>query len=62
MAKQPKGERRGGFKASDDAADEMVPEHCSRPLAEKFQLSAEAMRIRLEGMGLLLRKKEASLF
>jgi hypothetical protein len=40
----------------------MVLEHCSRPLAEKFQVSAEAMRIRLEGMGFLLRKKEPSLF
>src|SRR5438128_1362815 len=48
--------RRGGFKASDNAADDMVLEHCSRPLADKFQVSAEAMRIRLEGMGLLLRK------
>ncbi len=54
--------RRGGFKASDDAADDMVLEHCSRPLADKFQGSAEAMRIRLEGMGFLLRKREASLF
>lgn len=54
--------RRGGFKASDTAADDVVLEHCSRQLAEKFQVSAEAMRIRLEGMGLLLRKKEPSLF
>ena len=54
--------RRGGFKAGDTAADDMVLEHCSRQLAEKFQVSAEAMRIRLEGMGLLLRKKEPSLF
>lgn len=54
--------RRGGFKASDSAADDMVLEHCSRPLGDKFQVSAEAMRIRLEGMGLLLRKREPSLF
>lgn len=54
--------RRGGFKSCDNAADDMVLEHCSRPLAEKFQVSAEAMRIRLEGMSLLLRKKEVSLF
>lgn len=54
--------RRGGFKAGDDAADDMVLEHCSRPLADKFHVSAEAMRIRLEGMGLMLRKKEPSLF
>lgn len=54
--------RRGGFKAGDSASDDMVLEHCSRPLADKFQVSAEAMRIRLEDMGLLLRKREASLF
>lgn len=54
--------RRGGFKAGDDAADEMVLEHCSRPLADQFQVSAEAMRIRLEELGLLLRKKEPSLY
>ena len=54
--------RRSGFKAGDNAADDMVLEHCSRPLADKFEVSPEAMRIRLEGMGYLLRKKEASLF
>jgi hypothetical protein len=54
--------RRGGFKAGDSAIDDMVLEHCSRPLADKFQVSAEAMRIRLEDMGLLLRKREALLF
>ncbi|GIW81355.1 MAG: hypothetical protein KatS3mg105_3162 [Gemmatales bacterium] len=46
----------------DFGTDERVLEHAVRPLAEKFEVSAEAMRIRLEGMGLLLRKKEASLF
>ncbi|GIW56287.1 MAG: hypothetical protein KatS3mg082_2748 [Nitrospiraceae bacterium] len=54
--------RRGGFKGGDRASDDMVLEHCSRPLADKFQVSAEAMRIRLEDMGLLLRKREATLF
>jgi hypothetical protein len=54
--------QRGGFKVGDSASDDMVLEHCSRPLADKFQVSPEAMRIRLEDMGLLLRKKEASLF
>jgi Zn-dependent peptidase ImmA (M78 family) len=54
--------RRGAFKTGDRAADDMVLEYCSRPLADKFQVSAEAMRIRLEEMGLLLRKREASLF
>jgi Zn-dependent peptidase ImmA (M78 family) len=46
----------------DEAADDLVLEQCSRPLAEMFQVSAEAMRIRLEGMGLLVRKNEPSLF
>ena len=54
--------RRGSFKAGDSASDDMVLEHCIRPLADKFQVSPEAMRIRLEDMGLLLRKKEGSLF
>ena len=54
--------RRGAFKAGDGGADDILLEHTSRPLADKFQVSAEAMRIRLENMGLLLRKKEASLF
>ncbi len=51
--------RRAGYRADDD---DMVLEHCSRPLADKFQVSAKAMRIRLETLGLLLRKKEQSLF
>jgi Zn-dependent peptidase ImmA (M78 family) len=54
--------RRGGPKAGDGIADDMVLEHISRALADRFQVSAEAMRIRLEGMGFLLRKKEPSLF
>jgi Zn-dependent peptidase ImmA (M78 family) len=54
--------RRGGFKAGDSASDDMVLEHCSRPLADRFQVSAEAMRIRLEDMGFLVRKREVSLF
>lgn len=54
--------RRGGLKQSENAADEMVLERMARPLAERFQVSAEAMRIRLENMGLLLRTKETTLF
>ena len=54
--------RRGGFKAGDSASDDVVLEHSSRPLADKFQVSAEAMRIRLEELGFLVRKREASLF
>ena len=54
--------RRGGFKSGEDAEDNMLLEHASRPLAETFEVSPDAMRIRLEGMKLLLRKKEPSLF
>lgn len=42
--------------------DEMVLEHAVRPLATMFQVSPEAMRIRAERIGLLLRKREATLF
>jgi hypothetical protein len=38
------------------AADEQVLEEACRPLADKFEVSAQAMRIRLEGMGLLVRE------
>lgn len=54
--------RRGGFKSGDDAIDDMLLEHAARPLAEVFEVSPFAMRIRLEVMKLLVRKKEASLF
>jgi hypothetical protein len=46
----------------DHATDEVLLEDAVRPLAVKFQVSAEAMRIRVEGLGLLLRKKEVLLF
>lgn len=54
--------RRGGFKSGDDAEANMLFEHACRPLAETFEVSPDAMRIRLEGMNLLLRKKEPTLF
>jgi IrrE N-terminal-like domain len=53
---------RGGVKSGNDAIGDTVLEHCSRPLADKFQVSPEAMWFRLEELGLLLGKKEASLF
>jgi IrrE N-terminal-like domain len=43
-------------------ADEIMLEDAVRPMAAKFQVSPEAMRIRTEGFGLLLRKKEVTLF
>jgi len=42
--------------------DNHLFEDAIRPFAETFQVSAEAMRIRAEGMKLLLKKREASLF
>ena len=48
--------------SGDHATDEMLLQDAVRPLAAKFQVSPEAMRIRSEGMGLLLRKKESLLF
>lgn len=54
--------RRGNAKPSKDGEDDMVLEQLSRPLAERFLVSPEAMRYRLEGYGFLARKKEASLF
>jgi hypothetical protein len=48
--------------ANGDITDELVLENAIRPFAATFQVSPEAMRIRCEGMGFLLRKKEAMLF
>lgn len=54
--------RRGGFKSGDNAIDNMLLEHASRPLAQTFEVSPDAMRIRLEGMKLLARERGNSLF
>jgi hypothetical protein len=53
---------RGAAQSGTNGTDEMLLEHASRPLAELFQVSAEAMRIRLQSMKLLLAQKETSLF
>jgi len=42
--------------------DNVRMEQFCKPLAEQFEVSAEAMRIRLERLGLLVRKMEARLF
>lgn len=42
--------------------DNMLLEWCGLSLARQFQVSGEAMRIRLEELGLLVRKKERTLF
>ncbi len=54
--------RRGASRPGDNAADRVLLEHVARSLADVFQVSPEAMRIRLEGLRLLLSKKEPSLF
>ena len=54
--------RRGSVKPGENDTDAMLLEHASRPLAELFQVSPEAMRIRLEDLRLLLPKREATLF
>jgi len=54
--------RRGGINTGDDGLDDTLLEHAARPLADVFEVSPESMRYRLEGMKLLLRKKEPSLF
>ncbi len=54
--------RRGGLAMGQENMDNAMMEWFCRPLADQFQVSAEAMRIRLEDMRLLLREREASLF
>jgi hypothetical protein len=47
---------------STDLSDELLFEQAARPLAEKFEVSPVAMRIRLEEVKLLARTKETLLF
>lgn len=55
--------QRFGCKPDDDTVtDEELLADASRPLADIFEVSPDAMRIRLEGMQFLLRKKEPTLF
>lgn len=53
--------RRGGL-PSAEGVNNVLLEHAIRPLADKFAVSPEAMRIRLDGLRLLVRVREASLF
>lgn len=54
--------RRGGMVMNQGNIDDALLEHFCRPLAERFAVSPIAMRIRLEELGLLLRKKPNTLF
>jgi len=53
---------RGSTPAAQDAVDDVLLEHAARPIAKKFKVSAHAMRIRLETLGLLVQKVEVGLF
>lgn len=50
--------RPDGVNPDRRVVENVVLELFSRPLAEKFEVSAEAMRIRLESLGLLIRRRE----
>ena len=52
----------GAIGLPEDRIANLLLESAARPIAERFEVSAEAMRIRLEGLGLLKRKKENLLF
>ncbi len=54
--------QQGGSEAKNKLMDDALLESYSLPLARLFEVSPEAMRIRLETMKLLVRKKEATLF
>lgn len=47
--------------SASELTTDMILEHAAKPLAKTFQVSPEAMRIRLEDMKLLHRKKQTSL-
>jgi hypothetical protein len=54
--------RRGRLGTDRESIDNTLLEWCGLPLAGLFEVSPEAMRIRLESLGLLVRKKEKMLF
>lgn len=72
MVKRAWHEWRGGMdpiylpdlreESGDNGTDEIIMENAVRPLAGVFEVSPEAMRIRAEGMKLLLRRRDLLLF
>jgi Zn-dependent peptidase ImmA (M78 family) len=52
--------RRGGFPGDPRGQQDEVVELVVRPLAEEFQVSPRAMRIRLERLGMIVRDVEAT--
>jgi Zn-dependent peptidase ImmA (M78 family) len=53
---------RGSLVMDQETIDNTLLEWCGLPLARLFEVSPEAMRIRLESLGLLVRKTEMTLF
>jgi IrrE N-terminal-like domain len=53
---------RGQPAATEEARDNAVKEGFCQPLADQFEVSREAMRIRLEGLNLIVRERPATLF
>ena len=53
---------RGNLATTDEQLENGLKEEFCRPLAVTFQVSPEAMRIRLEELKLLVPKKDATLF
>jgi hypothetical protein len=56
------GSAKNAARADHRTAENAVLDMFVRPLAETFEVSAEAMRIRLEEVGLLLRQRAQMLF
>lgn len=55
-------DRRLHFKSGPNAQDDALLECLAQPMADRFEVSAPAMRNRLESMKLLMRKRERTLF
>jgi Zn-dependent peptidase ImmA (M78 family) len=53
---------RGEAPTNPETRDQAIKEHYCRPLAETFQVSPEAMRIRLESLNLFVTMKAKTLF
>jgi Zn-dependent peptidase ImmA (M78 family) len=53
---------RGRPASTEEERDNAIKEDFCRPLAEQFEVSREAMRIRLEGLDLIVRNRTATLF
>lgn len=53
---------RGQLAATEEERDNAVKDDFCRPLSERFEVSREAMRIRLEGLNLIVLERPTTLF